>query len=102
MLGETISSRRVQGMAMKFANILGDKFFSLVFSFLLDQRIRDTLCGTKGLWLTDWLRLEPYLGSWGIRNLWRDYKLLFAPANSTSISSKCWSTIRSGSMGSRR
>jgi len=67
----------MQQQAMKFANILGNKFFSQVFSFLLDQRIKDTLCGTKVLWRKDWLRLEPYLGSWGIRDLWGDYELLF-------------------------
>lgn len=67
----------MQEQAMKFANILGNKFFSLVFSFLLDQRIKDTLCGTKVLWRKDWLRLEPYLSSWGIQDLWGDYELLF-------------------------
>ncbi len=67
----------MQQMAMKFANIMGNKFFSLVFSFLLDQRIKDTLCGTKVLWRKDWLRLAPYLGTWGIQDLWGDYELLF-------------------------
>jgi SAM-dependent methyltransferase len=64
-------------LAMKFANMIGNKFFGLVFSFLLDQRIKDTLCGTKVLWRTDWLRMEPNLGSWGIKDLWGDYELLF-------------------------
>jgi len=67
----------MQELAMKFANILGNKFFSQVFSFLLDQRIKDTLCGTKVLWRKDWLRLQPLIGSWGIRDLWGDYELLF-------------------------
>jgi hypothetical protein len=64
-------------LAMKFANMIGNKFFGLVFSFLLDQRIKDTLCGTKVLWRGDWLRMEQYLGTWGIRDLWGDYELLF-------------------------
>jgi SAM-dependent methyltransferase len=64
-------------MAMKFANIVGNKFFSQIFSFILDQRIKDTLCGTKVLWRKDWLRLEPYIGSWGMQDLWGDYELLF-------------------------
>jgi hypothetical protein len=64
-------------LAMKFANIVGNKFFGLVFSFLLDQRLKDTLCGTKVLWRKDWLRMEPYLGSWGIKDVWGDYELLF-------------------------
>lgn len=64
-------------LAMKFANMIGNKFFGLIFSFLLDQRIKDTLCGTKVLWRKDWLRMERNLGSWGIKDMWGDYELLF-------------------------
>jgi hypothetical protein len=64
-------------LAMKFLNMLGNKFFGLVFSFLLDQRIKDTLCGTKVLWRKDWIRMEPNLGNWGMKDLWGDYELLF-------------------------
>ena len=45
-------SRLVYGMepgAMRFLNLLGNKAFSLVFSSLLDQPVKDTLCGTKVL-----------------------------------------------------
>jgi len=35
--------------AMRFLNLLGNKLFSLVFSALLDQPVKDTLCGTKAL-----------------------------------------------------
>lgn len=62
---------------MKFANMVGNKLFGLVFSFLLDQRVKDTLCGTKVMWREDWNRIEPNLGTWGIRDLWGDYELLF-------------------------
>ncbi|HMI52805.1 MAG TPA: glycosyltransferase [Candidatus Saccharimonadales bacterium] len=79
--GDFINGSRLvypmQHLAMKFANIIGNKFFGVVFSFLLQQRIKDTLCGTKVLWRKDWLRMEPNLGSWGIRDLWGDYELLF-------------------------
>jgi hypothetical protein len=67
----------MQDAAMKFANMLGNKFFGLLFSFLLDQRIKDTLCGTKVLWRKDWVRMERSLGHWGIKDLWGDYELLF-------------------------
>lgn len=63
--------------AMKFANRIGNKFFGVLFSLLLDQRIKDTLCGTKVLWRKDWLQMEKNLGSWGIKDLWGDYELLF-------------------------
>lgn len=67
----------MQQGAMKFANMVGNKLFGWVFSFLLDQRIKDTLCGTKVLWRKDWEGIEPKLGTWGIRDLWGDYELLF-------------------------
>jgi SAM-dependent methyltransferase len=67
----------MQKFAMKFSNMIGNKLFGLVFSLLLDQRIKDTLCGTKVLWRKDWLRMEPNLGSWGMKDQWGDYDLLF-------------------------
>ncbi|HWB22132.1 MAG TPA: glycosyltransferase [Gaiellaceae bacterium] len=45
-------SRLVYGLepgAMRYLNILGNRFFSIVFSALLDQPVKDTLCGTKVL-----------------------------------------------------
>jgi hypothetical protein len=35
--------------AMRFLNLLGNKAFSVVFSALLDQPVKDTLCGTKAM-----------------------------------------------------
>jgi SAM-dependent methyltransferase len=79
--GEFINGSRlvypVPKQAMKATNMLGNKFFSLVFSYLLDQRIKDTLCGTKVLWRRDWLRIERTLGYWGVKDFWGDYELLF-------------------------
>jgi SAM-dependent methyltransferase len=79
--GEFVNGSRLvypmQQNAMKFANTVGNKCFSLLFSFLLDQRIKDTLCGTKVLWRKDWLRLERLLGRWGIKDHWGNYELLF-------------------------
>lgn len=67
----------MQQNAMKFTNEIGNKVFGLLFSFLLDQRIKDTLCGTKVLWRKDWMRMEKNIGAWGIKDLWGDYELLF-------------------------
>ena len=63
--------------AMKATNMFGNKFFSLAFSYLLDQRVKDTLCGTKVLWRSDWQRIERFLGTWGTEDRWGDYELLF-------------------------
>jgi 2-polyprenyl-3-methyl-5-hydroxy-6-metoxy-1,4-benzoquinol methylase len=66
--------------AMNGANMLGNKFFSVAFTYLLGQRVKDTLCGTKVLWRSDWGRIKPTLGSWGIEDRWGDYELLFGAA----------------------
>jgi hypothetical protein len=79
--GEFINGSRliypVPHLAMKFTNMVGNKVFGALFSFLLDQRIKDTLCGTKVLWRKDWERIETNLGHWGIEDRWGDYELLF-------------------------
>jgi hypothetical protein len=51
--GEFINGSRLvypmEDEAMRFLNILGNKFFALAFSYVLGQRLKDTLCGTKVL-----------------------------------------------------
>jgi glycosyl transferase family 2/methyltransferase family protein len=78
--GEFINGSRlvypIPKTAMKFFNRAGNKVFGIVFSYLLNHRFKDTLCGTKVLWRKDWLRIENELGSWGIRDLWGDYELI--------------------------
>src|SRR4029077_8610901 len=66
--------------AMKAANMVGNKVFSLVFSYLLGQRSKDKLCGTKVLWRADWERIRPMIGSWGVTDRWGDYELPFGAA----------------------
>jgi SAM-dependent methyltransferase len=66
--------------AMNGANMLGNKFFSVAFTYLLGQRVKDTLCGTKVLWKSDWERIKPMVGSWGTEDRWGDYELLFGAA----------------------
>jgi len=78
--GEFINGSRlvypIPKTAMKFFNRAGNKVFGIVFSYLLKQRFKDTLCGTKVLWRRDWQRIEKGLGTWGIRDLWGDYELI--------------------------
>ncbi|HEY4271376.1 MAG TPA: glycosyltransferase [Candidatus Udaeobacter sp.] len=66
--------------AMTTVNMLGNKCFSVAFTYLLGQRVKDTLCGTKVLWRSDWERIKPMLGSWGVEDRWGDYELLFGAA----------------------
>lgn len=55
----------LQASAMQFINVLGNKFFSAVFSVLLRQHVKDTLCGTKVLRRRDYdaiARSRTYFG----------------------------------------
>ena len=63
--------------AMPFFNTLGNKFFSMAFSYILDTKIKDTLCGTKVLWRSDYEKIKQLRGAWGINDRWGDYELIF-------------------------
>lgn len=82
--GEFINgSRLVYPMhkeAMKMFNVIGNKFFSALFSYILDTKIKDTLCGTKVMWRKDYERIKRLRGSWGIQDRWGDYELIFGAA----------------------
>lgn len=63
--------------AMRFLNMLGNKFFSMVFSWLLEQHIKDTLCGTKVMFRDDYIRLIENRKFFGEFDPFGDYDLLF-------------------------
>lgn len=63
--------------AMRFLNHLGNKFFSLVFSWLLEQPIKDTLCGTKVMFREDYIKLKNNRSYFGNFDPFGDYDLLF-------------------------
>lgn len=66
--------------AMRFFNLLGNKFFSYAFSWLLGQPIRDTLCGTKVLWRKDYQRIACNRAYFGDFDPFGDFDLLFGAA----------------------
>jgi len=66
--------------AMRFWNLLGNKFFSLAFSWLLGQPVKDTLCGTKVLWRKDYQRLAANRAYFGDFDPFGDFDLLFGAA----------------------
>jgi hypothetical protein len=66
--------------SMRLANILGNIFFSKLFSFILDQRTTDTLCGTKVFWRHDWPKFEEARDVLGDADLWGDYNLILGAA----------------------
>ncbi len=66
--------------AMRFLNFLGNKFFSLAFSWLLNQNIKDTLCGTKVLWKKDYQVITENRAYFGDFDPFGDFDLLFGAA----------------------
>ncbi len=66
--------------AMRFFNFLGNKFFSLAFSWLLGQSIKDTLCGTKVLWKSDYEVIANNRSYFGDFDPFGDFDLIFGSA----------------------
>ena len=79
--GEFINgSRLVYPMekgAMRFLNMLGNKTFSLIFTWTLGQRIKDTLCGTKVLLRSDYEKIKAGRSYFGDFDPFGDFDLLF-------------------------
>ena len=82
--GEFINGVRLvypmEDQAMRFLNLLGNKFFSMTFSWLLDQDIKDTLCGTKVLLKSDYDRIANERSYFGDFDPFGDFDLLFGAA----------------------
>jgi len=82
--GEFINGVRLvypmEDQAMRFFNILGNKFFSLAFTWLLEQPIKDTLCGTKVIWKPDYDVLAENRAYFGDFDPFGDFDLLFGAA----------------------
>jgi len=82
--GEFINGVRLvypmEDEAMRFFNFLGNKFFSLAFSWLLGQPVKDTLCGTKVLWKNDYDLIATNRTYFGDFDPFGDYDLIFGAA----------------------
>lgn len=70
----------MEGEAMRFLNSLGNKFFGLALSAILEQRLKDTLCGTKVLFRRDYERIAANRGFFGEFDPFGDFDLLFGAA----------------------
>ena len=66
--------------AMPWLNNWANKFFSLTFSFLLGQPLKDTLCGTKVLWRSDYEKIVAGRRYFGDFDPFGDFDLLFGAA----------------------
>ncbi len=63
--------------AMRFLNRLGNIGFSKIFTFMLNQALKDTLCGTKVLWARDYARLAANRHFFGDFDPFGDFDLIF-------------------------
>jgi SAM-dependent methyltransferase len=66
--------------AMRTANILGNKAFAWLFSFLLEQRVTDTLCGTKVVMRHNYAKILAARDYFGDIDRWGDYDWIFGAA----------------------
>jgi SAM-dependent methyltransferase len=66
--------------AMRFFNKLGNVAFSQLFTYLLQQPIKDTLCGTKVLWRKDYERIAAGRAYFGDFDPFGDFDLIFGAA----------------------
>jgi SAM-dependent methyltransferase len=82
--GEFINGSRMvypmERQAMRFLNLIGNKVFSMIFTWLLEQRLRDTLCGTKALRTLDYRKIKAGRYYFGDFDPFGDFDLLFGAA----------------------
>ena len=70
----------MEDQAMRFLNLLANHIFSLLFSFLLNQRFTDTLCGTKVLTRAHYRRIADNRHYFGDFDPFGDFDLIFGAA----------------------
>lgn len=66
--------------AMRFLNLIGNKFFSLAFTWLLGQSVKDTLCGTKVLLKKHYQKIAANRSYFGEFDPFGDFDLIFGAA----------------------
>lgn len=66
--------------AMRFLNWVANRAFAAIFSYLLNQRFTDTLCGTKVLRREDYARIVANRSYFGDFDPFGDFDLIFGAA----------------------
>jgi glycosyltransferase involved in cell wall biosynthesis/SAM-dependent methyltransferase len=78
--GELINGTRLvyplEKEAMRLLNILANKIFSMIFTWLLEQPVKDTLCGTKVLLARDYGHIAANRHFFGDFDPFGDFDLL--------------------------
>ncbi len=79
--GEFINGVRlvypIEKEAMRFLNLVANKLFSVAFTWLMGQSIKDTLCGTKAMFKSDYIKISKNRHYFGEFDPFGDFDLLF-------------------------
>jgi hypothetical protein len=82
--GDMVNGSRLvypmEGQAMRFLNLVANKLFAWLFSWVLGQQVRDTLCGTKALHREDYERIAAQRSFFGDFDPFGDFDLLLGAA----------------------
>ncbi|MBI5444377.1 MAG: glycosyltransferase [Deltaproteobacteria bacterium] len=82
--GEFVNGSRLvypmEGQAMRFLNFWANRVFAVLFTWLLNQRYTDTLCGTKVLRRDAYRRIEANRSYFGDFDPFGDFDLIFGAA----------------------
>lgn len=82
--GELVMGSRLvypmEKQAMRLLNYWGNKFFSTTFTYILGQRVKDTLCGTKVLLAEDYEKIKKNRIFFGDFDPFGDFDLIFGAA----------------------
>jgi SAM-dependent methyltransferase len=70
----------MESEAMRFLNLLGNRFFASALTYVLGQPVKDSLCGTKMLSRSNYRRLLGRIAEFGDFDPFGDFNLLFGSA----------------------
>lgn len=70
----------MESNAMRFLNLLGNKFFAIALTAVIGQPIKDSLCGTKMILKSDYDRLLIRIRDFGDFDPFGDFNLIFGSA----------------------
>jgi hypothetical protein len=82
--GEFVNGTRLiypsEHEAMRFLNTIANRGFARIFSYLLNQKLTDTLCGTKAFWAKDYRRIAAGRAYFGDFDPFGDFDLILGAA----------------------
>jgi glycosyltransferase involved in cell wall biosynthesis len=82
--GEFINGSRLvyplEKQAMRLLNLYANEFFGYIFTWLLGQRVKDTLCAVKAITKNSYLKIKENRKYFGDFDPFGDFELLFGAA----------------------